>query len=74
MREWSMPDGVTLMIYILTGAGGAAYFLYGKKQQNIAFLTAGIGLCVYPYMVSSTVSLVLIGAGLLAAPFLLSRL
>ena len=74
MRQWCVPDGLTLMIYILTGAGGAAYFLYGKKQQNIAFLAAGVCLCVYPYMVNSTVALVLIGAVLLAAPFLLSRL
>lgn len=73
MREWSMPDGLTLMIYILTGVGGMAYFIYGKRQQNIAFLATGVGLCVYPYMVSSTVALILIGAGLLAAPFLLSR-
>jgi hypothetical protein len=74
MRQWSVPDGLTLMVYILTGAGGAAYFLYGKKQQNIAFLAAGVCLCVYPYMVSSTLVLVLVGAVLLAAPFLLSRL
>lgn len=74
MREWSMPDGLTLMIYILAGVGGMAYFVYGKKQQNIAFLAAGVCLCVYPYMVSSIVSLILVGVILLAAPFLLSRL
>jgi len=73
MREWSMPDGLTLMIYILTGAVGTAYFLYGKKQQNITFLVAGVCLCVYPYMVGSILPLVLVGAALLAAPFLLSR-
>jgi len=74
MREWSMPSGLTLMVYILTGVGGMAYFVYGKKQQNIAFLVAGVCLCVYPYMVSSIVALILVGAVLLAAPFLLSRL
>lgn len=74
MREWSMPDGPTLMIYILTAVGGMAYFVYGKKQQNIAFLAAGVGLCVYPYMVSGTAALFLVGAVLLAAPFVLSRL
>jgi hypothetical protein len=73
MREWSMPDGITLMVYILTGAGGAAYFLYGKKQQNIAFLVAGVCLCIYPYMVSGSLALILVGAVLLAAPFVLSR-
>ena len=74
MREWSMLDGLTLMIYILAGVGGMAYFVYGKKQQNIAFLAAGVGLCVYPYLVSGAATLILVGATLLAAPFLLSRL
>ncbi len=69
-----MPDGLTLMIYILTGVGGMAYFVYGKKQQNIAFLAAGVGLCVYPYLVSGAATLILVGAALLAAPFLLSKL
>jgi len=68
-----MPDGLTLMIYILAGVGGMAYFVYGKKQQNIAFLAAGVGLCVYPYLVSSIEPLILVGIVLLAAPFLLSR-
>jgi uncharacterized membrane protein len=68
-----MPNGLTLMVYILTGVGGMAYFVYGKKQQNIAFLAAGVCLCVYPYMVSSTLALILVGAVLLAAPFVLSR-
>ena len=74
MREWTMPDGLTLMVYILTGVGGMAYFVYGKKQQNIAFLAAGVCLCVYPYLVSGTATLILVGAALLAAPFVLNRL
>jgi len=69
-----MPDGLTLMIYILAGVGGMAYFVYGKKQQNIAFLAAGVCLCVYPYLVSGTATLILVGAALLAAPFVLNRL
>lgn len=74
MREWRMPDGLTLMVYILTGVGGMAYFVYGKKQENIAFLAAGVCLCVYPYLVSGTATLILVGAVLLAAPFVLNRL
>ena len=74
VRTWFMPDGLTLMIYILTGVGGMAYFVYGKKQQNFAFLVAGVLLCIYPYMVSGLALLILVGATLLAAPFLLSRM
>jgi hypothetical protein len=68
-----MPNALTLMVYILTGVGGMAYFVYGKRQQNAAFLVAGVCLCIYPYVVSGILTLVLVGLALLAAPFLVSR-
>jgi hypothetical protein len=68
-----MPDALTLMVYLLTGVGGMAYFVYGKRQQNAAFLVAGVILCIYPYVVSGILTLILVGAVLLAAPFLLTR-
>jgi len=61
------------MVYILASVGGMAYFVYGKRQQNGAFLVAGVCLFVYPYMFKSIVALILVGLVLLAAPFLLSR-
>ncbi len=68
-----MPSALTLMVYIFTGVGGMAYFMYGKRQQNAAFLVAGVCLCIYPYVVSGILTLVLVGLALLAAPFLVSR-
>ncbi|MGE5169989.1 MAG: hypothetical protein ACM3JC_06405 [Rudaea sp.] len=60
-----------LLIGILTGAVGVAYFIYGKRQAKFAPLIAGMLLCVYPYFVSGVVWLVVIGLALVAAPFML---
>ena len=61
----------TLAIGILTGAVGVGYFVYGKRQTKFAPLLAGMALCVYPYFVDSVPWLVVIGALLMAAPFVI---
>jgi len=68
-----MPDAPTLMVYILASVGGVAYFVYGKRQQNGAFLVTGVCLFIYPYLFNSIVALILVGLVLLGAPFLLTR-
>ena len=61
----------TLTIGILTGAIGVGYFVYGKLQTKFVPLIAGMALCVYPYFVDSVLWLCVIGAALLAAPFVI---
>ena len=61
----------TLTIGILAGAIGVGYFMYGKRQTKFVPLIAGMALCVYPYFVDSVLWLCVIGAVLLAAPFLI---
>jgi hypothetical protein len=51
------------------GAVGLGYFVYGKKQERLTPLLCGIALMVYPYFVSDTFSIVLIGVVLIAVPF-----
>jgi hypothetical protein len=63
-------DMASLVWNVLFGAVGAGYALYGKKQQEPIPLLCGVGLMVFPYFVSSTILLVLIGAILMAIPFL----
>jgi hypothetical protein len=60
-----------LVIGILAGAIGVGYFMYGKRQTKFAPLLCGMALCVYPYFVDSVAWLVVIGAALMAAPFLI---
>ena len=62
-------DMTSLMLGMIWGAIGTGYFIYGKKQAKMLFLLCGIGLCVFPMLVSSnTVSLVL-GLVMCIAPF-----
>jgi hypothetical protein len=62
-----------IVIGIITGAFGLAYFVYGKKQSEMVFLVSGIGLMVYPYLFSSLALLIIVGLLLLALPFLLKQ-
>lgn len=68
-----MPSGTMLFLWIVTGAIGVAYFMYGKRQEKIGFLAAGVCLCVYPYVIHNLALAILVGLGLAAAPFLLDR-
>ena len=65
-----MPSASTLFVGILAGVIGLSYVIYGKRQERIAFLAAGVGLCVYPYLVSGLALQILIGLGLATVPFL----
>jgi hypothetical protein len=65
-----VPSASTLFVGILAGVIGLSYFIYGKRQERIAFLAAGVGLCVYPYLVSGLALQILIGLGLATVPFL----
>ncbi len=69
MRTWTMPSASTLFVGILAGTIGLSYFIYGKRQERIGFIAAGVGLCVYPYLVNGLALQILIGLGLAAIPF-----
>lgn len=61
----------TLVIGIITGAFGMGYIVYGRRQTKFVPLVAGIFLCAYPYFIDSVVWLCVVGALLLAAPFVI---
>ena len=69
MRKLSVPSGSTLFVGILAGVIGLSYFIYGKRQERIGFLAAGVGLCVYPYLIEGLALQILIGLGIAAVPF-----
>ena len=58
-----------LFVGLIAGAFGAAYFVYGKRQQKFAPMICCVLLCVYPYATDSLLWLCIIGAVLLAVPF-----
>lgn len=66
-----MPSGTTLLIGMLAGVFGVAYFMYGKRQAKLVPLIAGVLLCIYPYFFDSVLWLSVVGVLLLGAPFVI---
>jgi hypothetical protein len=64
--SWSMTS---MMLAMFWGALGTGYFMYGKKQSRAGFLLCGIGLCVFPLLVSGNLTSLIIGLVLTIAPF-----
>jgi hypothetical protein len=62
---------ITSLIGIVTGVLGLAYIVYGRRQTRFAPPIAGVFLCAYPYFIDSLVWLCVVGALLLAAPFVI---
>ena len=60
-----------LFFGIIVGAFGVAYIVYGKRQTKLAPVIAGVLLCIYPYFIESWLWLSVVGALLLAAPFVI---
>lgn len=64
-----MNDTLSFVVYVLYGAVGLGYFMYGKRQKMLVPLICGLGLMGFPYFVSDATLLVVIGCVLLGLPF-----
>lgn len=64
-------DEASLIWGLIFGCIGLGYFRYGKQQQRFMPYVCGIALMLFPYFVTGTVWLVLVGLILLALPFVL---
>lgn len=60
-----------LFIGMIAGAIGTGYFIYGKRQQRYVPMLAGLMLGIYPFFTNNALLLILIGAALMAAPFMI---
>ena len=56
---------------LLFGSFGLGYLIYGKRQKAPIALACGVLLMVFPYFISNSWAMVLVGAALLALPWLL---
>jgi hypothetical protein len=54
---------------LLFGSFGLGFFVYGKKQKAVVPLVCGLALMIFPYFISNTILLVLIGVSLIALPY-----
>lgn len=64
-------DGNSLLIGMITGAIGAGYLFYGKKQARLLPVICGILLMAYPYFTDNVWILLVVGAALIAAPWVI---
>jgi hypothetical protein len=62
---------VNLVFGIVAGAIGVAYLFYGRRQMKLVPVIAGVLLCIYPYFSESWLWLSIVGALLVAAPFVI---
>jgi len=60
-------SGPKIFAYIIFGAIGFAVFAYGKKNKFLRPMIIGAALMAYPYFISETFFLYLVGIALTAA-------
>jgi hypothetical protein len=63
----------TIVISLVAGLVGSAYFIYGKKTCNFRMLFSGVALCVVPYFIGNTILLIVACVAMAAAPFVMER-
>mgnify|MGYP003392925655 CR=1 FL=1 len=56
-----------IFAWIIFGAIGSAVFLYGKKNKFLRPMVIGVALMAYPYFISGTFLIYLVGIALTAA-------
>lgn len=64
-----MNSTSTLMWGMIFSSIGLGFFVYGKKQKSFIPLFSGIGLIVFPYLISNIYILLISGIVLIAIPF-----
>ena len=57
-------DPTWLFLSLIPGGIGFVLFVYGKKQQRIPQMIAGVAFMVYPYFVTSVSVMVGIGVAI----------
>ena len=62
-----------LLVGLIAGVFGMAYFVYGKRQTRFVPMICGVALCVYPYLFDNLFWLCTVGLVLLAIPFFMRK-
>src|SRR5262249_38909371 len=66
-------DPTLLFLSLVAGGIGFVLFVYGKKQDRLPQLAAGLALMIYPYFVSTVTMALVVGGAILAALWLAVR-
>ena len=69
-----MVSPAMLMWAILFGSIGFGYLVYGRQQRHAVAFVTGCLLIIMPYLVSSTMLIVVLGMLLMALPYIVNKL
>ena len=58
----SLSNPVWLFLSLFPSGAGFVLFVYGRKQERYPHVVAGLALMIYPYFVTTLLSLVGVGA------------
>ena len=61
----------SLLWGLLFGSIGVGFVIFGHRQRAVVPLLCGLALIVVPYLVSNSILLVVIAAGLMVLPYFL---
>ena len=64
-------DTATLLVWVVAGAFGMGYFVYGKKQSRAVPLAAGIFLMIIPYFIADFWLMLAVCVLLIISPFVI---
>jgi len=70
---FTLPSTAYLIGVVIFGIGGFIAYRYGKKRSRPATKWIGIALMLYPYVISATWLLYVVGAGLCVGAYLSAR-
>jgi hypothetical protein len=66
-------DPAWLFVSLIAGAAGFVLFTYGRKQGRWPQMAGGVLLMIYPYFLSSTLAMAVVGALIGAAVWVAIR-
>ena len=61
---------MTLFLGLIFGTVGTVYLIIGRKEHDPLYLIVGFLLIIYPYIFSSAIMIIIIGAVLSVIPYL----
>jgi hypothetical protein len=59
-----------LFLGIIFGSAGLGYAIYGRKQRALVPFISGVALMIFPYFVTNTTLIAVLGIGFCALPFI----
>lgn len=66
-------DPTWLFLSLFPSGAGFVLLVYGRKQQRLPHMLAGLALMIYPYFTPSIAALLGVGAAICAADWLAVR-